>query len=91
MRFPTRRLFVIMLTATICSLQWGCWEVHRYDVLMHPKSPTVIGQVSNGQALVYVYQESTNSLVEYGWIDIEKGMTLSHFDWAAYIEKRARE
>lgn len=56
----------------------------RKDVLVkQPDSPMLLVEV-RGKVLVAVYDEQTNTLVQYGWVVPEAGWTISKFDWEAY-------
>jgi hypothetical protein len=92
MRFETYKQTVTrLLLGFLLLLLLSCLEFRKYDFMVHPGSPMVIKEIDGDHARVFIYEEASNSLVEYGWVELETGWTLTEFDWAAYIEKREND
>jgi len=79
----------LLLLSIIILLLCGC-TFNRNVVIKHPDAPMLILKPKRGKFLVSVYDKSTNSMIEYGYILTEnlEGWTLHKFDWQNYINKK---
>lgn len=90
----TRTFLIITLLTCIFGTASGCSLLPGFsppEVVKHPDAPMLIMRVEDGYAKVAVYQKSTNSLTQYGWIDLTDsvGWTLTKYDWEQFIDKRS--
>lgn len=63
----------------------GCGNLQKERLVLAPESPVLLLEVKGATAKVAVYDPERFELVEYGWIRLEPGLTLTNFDWDAYI------
>lgn len=81
----------ILLVLLCCGLV-GCGNLQSDRLVLAPESPALILQVKDEKALVAVYSKERNEMVEYGWIKIDPGLTLTNFSWEKYIaSKKAQD
>lgn len=76
-----------LIVASLLSLV-GCGNLQKEHLVLAPESPVLLLEVKGDTALVAAYDPERFELVEYGWIKIEKGFTLTHFNWDAYIASK---
>lgn len=89
-----RRALLLLLITNIIGLASGCSLLPGFsppEVVKHPDAPMLIMRVEDRYAKVAVYQKSSNSLIEYGWIELTDsvGWTLTKYDWEQFIDKRS--
>jgi len=83
----------LLLLSVIILLLCGCSILGAFNrdvVIKYPDAPMLILKPKRGKFLVSVYDKSTNSMIEYGYILTEnlEGWTLHKFDWQNYINKK---
>jgi hypothetical protein len=83
----TRYVIILLVTLTLTS----CGGLEKTKMIPGVYTDYVIMEIDCDMALVSaVIREGGNlSLVEFGWIDLEKmvGWTMTNFDWAGFLEK----
>ena len=60
-------------------------------MVKHPDALMLIQEVKGNKVKVAVYDGENIQLVDYGWVEVEEGWTLSKYDWQAYIIGKRKE
>ena len=82
-------LIVALVIQAGCSILPGLQNV---DIVKHPDSPMLIQDVSGNKIKVAIYDSTTNTMIEYGWIEIDStiiGWTITKYNWSKFMEKKA--
>lgn len=77
-----------ILSLTVLLSLVGCGNLQKEHLVLAPESPVLILEVKGDTALVAAYDPERFEMVEYGWIKMEKGFTITNFNWDAYIASK---